>query len=52
MSLDSLLARTQENFPQADLSSIRRAYEFASLAHGDQKRKSEASPNDVALAIF
>ncbi len=40
MTLDRLIARTQENFPQADVTVIRRAYEFASQAHGEQKRKS------------
>ncbi len=40
MSLETLLSKTQENFPQADLSIIRRAYEFAARAHANQKRKS------------
>ncbi|MCA1554057.1 MAG: bifunctional (p)ppGpp synthetase/guanosine-3',5'-bis(diphosphate) 3'-pyrophosphohydrolase, partial [Chloroflexi bacterium] len=40
MSLEQLINRTQENFPQADVSAIRRAYEFASQAHREQKRRS------------
>src|SRR5260370_15522292 len=40
MNTDQLLAKTRENFPQADLAIVRRAYEVANKAHGDQKRKS------------
>ncbi|MEP7198193.1 MAG: bifunctional (p)ppGpp synthetase/guanosine-3',5'-bis(diphosphate) 3'-pyrophosphohydrolase, partial [Chloroflexota bacterium] len=40
MNIEQLSAKTQESFPQADVSIIRRAYDFAVRAHGDQKRKS------------
>src|SRR5437763_2884179 len=40
MDVQQLLARTHESFPQADLSVISRAYEYAMEAHGSQKRKS------------
>jgi GTP diphosphokinase / guanosine-3',5'-bis(diphosphate) 3'-diphosphatase len=40
MNIDNLLAKTRESFPQADLAIIRRAFEFANSAHGDQMRKS------------
>ncbi len=40
MSLDTLLTRTQDNFPQADISVISRSYQFAAQAHAEQKRKS------------
>jgi RelA/SpoT family (p)ppGpp synthetase len=40
MNADQLIAKTRESFPQADVAIIRRAYEYAQRAHGDQKRKS------------
>jgi RelA/SpoT family (p)ppGpp synthetase len=40
MNVDRLLAKTRENFPQADLAIVHRAFEVARRAHGDQKRKS------------
>ena len=40
MNADQLIAKTRESFPQTDAAIIRRAYEYAQRAHGDQKRKS------------
>lgn len=40
MSLNTLLAAMEAYLPQADLSIVRRAYEFATAAHAGQARKS------------
>ncbi|MBI5879510.1 MAG: bifunctional (p)ppGpp synthetase/guanosine-3',5'-bis(diphosphate) 3'-pyrophosphohydrolase [Chloroflexi bacterium] len=39
-TIEQIVARTRENFPQADVQVVRLAYEFACRAHGTQLRKS------------
>jgi GTP pyrophosphokinase len=40
MTIEHLLEKTQANHLNTDVAMVRRAYDFALLAHGDQKRKS------------
>ncbi|MBI3732042.1 MAG: bifunctional (p)ppGpp synthetase/guanosine-3',5'-bis(diphosphate) 3'-pyrophosphohydrolase, partial [Chloroflexi bacterium] len=40
MPIEMLVKKTQESFPQADVSVVRHAYEFALRAHRSQTRKS------------
>lgn len=40
MTIEQIVEQVEKNQPGADCSIIRRAYEFALHAHGDQKRKS------------
>ncbi len=39
MTIEQIINKVKENNPQADISLIRRAYEFAARAHSNQRRK-------------
>jgi guanosine-3',5'-bis(diphosphate) 3'-pyrophosphohydrolase len=39
MTIEQIISQVESTHPKADLDLIRRAYDFAHQAHGDQKRK-------------
>jgi GTP pyrophosphokinase len=40
MTIEQIINKVKENNPKADILLLRRAYEFAARAHGNQRRKS------------